>query len=130
MASDAINALLAKPLNAIVGINRRKGGPQLTVVWFHWDGETFTFTTTRDRAKYANLKRDPHISILVDDPAVDKYVTAYGKAEIVEDGDFELRRPIIEKYVTGEHVEQFRTGPSAQNRILIALRPDKLVTNA
>jgi len=67
MTSEEMQALLSKPNNAIIGINRANGGPQLTPVWFAWDGKSFFFSTTKDRTKYLNLKRNPSITLIVDD---------------------------------------------------------------
>lgn len=55
MTSEEVNVLLARPLDAIVAVTRREGGPQVTPVWFRWDGEAFYFSTTRHRSKYANI---------------------------------------------------------------------------
>jgi len=63
-----IDVVLAKPLHAVVGLNRPGRPPQLSVVWFEWDGTTFRFSTLGSRAKYRRFTRDPHLSILVDDP--------------------------------------------------------------
>src|SRR5579859_4329306 len=97
MTPEKVRALLSKTNTAIVGLNRAHGGPQLTPVWYFWDGETFRFTTTIDRAKYTNLKRDPSMTLMVDDS--EGYVVAHGVAEIIEAGFAELARPIIEKYM-------------------------------
>jgi PPOX class probable F420-dependent enzyme len=130
MTTEEINTLLSKPNNAIVGINRASGAPQLTTVWYAWDGETFIFTTTKDRAKYLNLRRDPSVSLIVDDLALHKYVAAYGRAEILEDNVGELARPIIKRYVPEDRVEQMVTGVQHDpSRVLVVLRPEKLVTN-
>ena len=78
--------------HAVVGTNRAGGAPQLTVVWYLWDGETFRFSTTRNRAKYFNIKRDPDISVLVDDIEDKWHVVVYGRAEITgQDRDFSRR---------------------------------------
>jgi hypothetical protein len=50
---------LAKPNHAIIGLNRAAGAPQLTVVWYRWDGTSFFFRTTKESAKHYNLKREP-----------------------------------------------------------------------
>jgi len=81
---EEMKDFLAKPNNAIIGVNRAEGAPQLTPVWYVWDGDAFYFSTTKDRAKYLNLKRDPSISLVVDDVPSHRYMTAYGKAEIIE----------------------------------------------
>ncbi|HMA35744.1 MAG TPA: PPOX class F420-dependent oxidoreductase [Chloroflexia bacterium] len=129
MTTEEINALLAKPLHAIVATTRRTAPPQLTPVWFYWDGECFYFSTTRDRAKYPNLKRDPAIALIVDDPATHKYVAAYGQAELIEDNVLELTRPILARYMAGERLAQFEASVMNSNRIIVALRPEQIVTN-
>jgi PPOX class probable F420-dependent enzyme len=130
MTSEEMKAFLLKPNNAIVGVNRTVGGPQLTPVWYAWDGTSFFFSTTKDRAKYLNLKRDPSISLIVDDLATHKYVVAYGRAEIIEQNAAELARPIIEKYVPADRVEQLVTMMKNDlSRVLVALHPEKVVTS-
>ena len=126
MHPDKIMVLLAKTNTAIVGVNRTRGGPQLTPVWYFWDGETFRFTTTTDRAKYANLKRNPAVTLLVDDP--EGYVAAYGAAEIIEVGFAELARPIIEKYMA-DRVDAGMKLVTQPNRVLVRLRPERLLGN-
>ncbi len=130
MTDQELQALLSLSNNAIVGVNRASGGPQLTPVWFAWDGTAFIFTTTRDRAKYLNLKRDPSISLIVDDLATHRYAVAYGQAEIIEQKVGELARPIIQKYVPADQVEQrVQAVANDPSRVLVVLRPEKLVTN-
>jgi PPOX class probable F420-dependent enzyme len=126
MTSEKIAALLSKTNLAIVGVNRVDGGPQLTPVRYFWDGETFRFSTTTDRAKYANLRRNPSLTLLVDDPL--GYVAAYGEAEIIEVGFAELVRPIMEKYMPGR-VEVGMAIATQPNRVLVRLRPAKLLPN-
>jgi PPOX class probable F420-dependent enzyme len=129
MTSEEMQTLLSKPINAIVGVNRTEGGPQLTPVWFVWDGTSFIFSTTKDRVKYLNIKRNPSISLIVDDLEAHKYVVAYGRAEIIEHNVGELARPIIQKYVSGDRLEQMvKMVNDDPNRVLVVLRPDKIVT--
>src|SRR5579863_2733373 len=104
MTHEEMQTLLSKPNNAIVGVNRTSGGPQLTPVWFAWDGTDFFFSTTTDRAKYLNLKRDPSISLVIDDVESHKYVVAYGKAEIIEQDFADLVRPVIARYAPADRV--------------------------
>jgi PPOX class probable F420-dependent enzyme len=128
MTPEEREALLAKPLNAIVAVPRRSGGPQLTPVWFHWDGHAFYFSTTRSRTKYANIKRHPEISLIVDDLAAHLYVAAYGHAEIIEDDRVQviaLTQPIMEKYAPGRAEQML--ADLAPDRVIVILRPTKIV---
>jgi PPOX class probable F420-dependent enzyme len=130
MTSEEIQTLLSKPNNAIIGINRADGGPQLTPVWFAWDGKSFFFSTTTDRAKYLNLKRNPSISLIVDDLESHKYVVAYGKAEIIEQNFAELSRKVIEKYAPAGRAEQMiQSVNNDPKRVIVVLHPEKVLTN-
>ncbi len=128
MISEKQAALLAQPNTAVIGVNRAHGAPQLTVVWYTWDGKDFYFTTTKDRAKYVNIKRNPVISLLVDDSATHTSVTAYGQAEIVEQHIAELARPIIEKYVPeAQREETLNSIANDPNRVIVVLHPEKII---
>jgi PPOX class probable F420-dependent enzyme len=126
MIPEQTTALLSKTNSAIVGLNRAHGGPQLTPVWYFWDGETFRFTTTTDRAKYTNLKRNLSMTLMVNDPQ--GYVAAYGNAEIIEVNFAALARPIIEKYMP-DRIEAGMKIVTQPNRVLVRLRPEKLLSN-
>lgn len=129
MTPEEMNTILSKANNAIIGVNRANGGPQLTPVWYVWDGASFSFSTTKDRVKYLNIKRDPSISLIVDDLDSHKYITAYGRAEIIEQNVGELTRPIVAKYLPAERVEQFvKSVAEDPNRVVVVLHPDKVVT--
>lgn len=130
MTPEERDAQLAKPLNAIVAVGRRWGGPQLTPVWFYWDGAAFYFSTTRGRSKYPNIRDNPEISLIVDDLAAHKYIAAYGRAEIVE-GDRErvvaLTVPIMAKYMPGNASDAATN--MEPDRVVVVLRPERIVTN-
>ena len=130
MTPEERDAQLAKPLDAILAVPRRQGGPQLTPLWFYWDGAAFYFSTTRSRSKYPNIRHNPEISVIVDDLAAHKYIAAYGRAEIVE-GDRErvvaLTIPIMEKYMPGRANDAATN--KEQDRVVVVLRPERIVTN-
>ncbi|HEU5368672.1 MAG TPA: PPOX class F420-dependent oxidoreductase [Ktedonobacterales bacterium] len=129
MTDQEIHTLLSQANNAIVGVNRADGGPQLTPVWYAWDGKDFLFCTTKDRAKYWNIKRDPEISLIVDDLKAHKYVVAYGHAEIIEQNVGEGARPIIQKYVPADQLEQsVKAINDDPARVLVVLHPEKLIS--
>jgi PPOX class probable F420-dependent enzyme len=117
--------------NAILAVNRPSGGPQVTPIWFIWDGEAFYFSTTKDRAKYTHIQRDPSISLIVDGGP--RYIAAYGKAEIIdphEPGLSGLIEQMVAKYVPPEQkeqAEQLRRRVQEPNRVIVKLRPEKVV---
>ncbi len=59
-----------------------------------------------------------------------KYVVAYGRAEIIERNVGELTRPILEKYVPADQLEQsVKMLGNDPTRVLVVLHPQKMVTN-
>lgn len=131
MTPEERGALLAKPLDAILAVQRPSAPPQLTPLWFYWDGEVFYLSTTRDRAKYPNIKRNPAVSLIVNDQAAHTYVAAYGQAEIIEGNKDEvmaLTLPIIAKYAPPGNVERMAAALLQQERVVIVLHPRRIVT--
>jgi PPOX class probable F420-dependent enzyme len=129
MTEQEVHTLLSQANNAIVGVNRAEGGPQLTPVWYAWDGTSFVFSTTKERAKYWNIKRDPNISLIVDDLQTHQYVVAYGRAEIIEQNIVEGTRLAIQKYVPANQLEQrVKAITDDPARVLVVLHPEKFVT--
>jgi hypothetical protein len=47
----------------------RDGTPQVTPVWFEWDGELIVINTARGRVKDKVLHRHPVVALLIADPA-------------------------------------------------------------
>jgi PPOX class probable F420-dependent enzyme len=126
-SSNRIEAFLAEPRNVIVAGIRRDGRPHLSPNWFHWDGQCFYVSTTRDRVKYAIFRRDPRAQLLIDDPTGFRAVLVPAAVEIREDLVAELPhfRAIREKYGMAvldddEHLRAL----SAEGRVLLAFTPD------
>jgi PPOX class probable F420-dependent enzyme len=121
--TPAIDLLLAKPLHAVLAVNRPGRSPQLSVVWFEWDGETFRFSTRRSRAKFKHLMRDPQVAVLIDDPDTNTYVSAYGTAWVQETGHTELAGRLRLRYLPNEPAG---AGVTEDDRVVIALTPDRI----
>jgi len=130
MDAEALQAFLTKPHDAIISTNRVGKGSQLAPVWFVWDGESFLFSTQQASVKYANIVRDPNISVIVNDPVTHTYVTAYGRAEISAVERYpELWDTISERYVPVDQRQQFAEatqGIERASRAVIVLKPEKM----
>jgi PPOX class probable F420-dependent enzyme len=120
-----IETLLAGPNHAVLGVNRTTGAPQLTVVWFLWDGAAFWISTTFGRAKYANITRDPAITLLIDNPVDKWYLAASGTAEI-RDHNRDLSRRLFQKYLPNAT----KTENDDPDRVAIMLQPDRIRTGS
>jgi PPOX class probable F420-dependent enzyme len=99
------------------------GRPQSSVVWVRTDVDDVLFSTIKGRRKFANLTRDPRLSILVYDPA-DPYTYAEvrGTAAITDDPDAELIEELAIKY-TGQ---SFGRRPG-ERRVIVRVTPDRVM---
>ncbi len=48
---------------------KKDNSPQLTVVWFDWDGQYIVINTARGRVKDKVMHRNPQVAGLISDPA-------------------------------------------------------------
>ena len=121
--------ILANMPNAIVATVRRDGLPQVTPNWYLWTGDEFWISTSAATAKIHNLRRDPRIVLVIDDPASGDYVQVIGSATIIEGP--EVREPtlaLIRKYRDEpDVVPHWETISAASECVLIAVRPDRFL---
>jgi PPOX class probable F420-dependent enzyme len=109
---------------ATVATLQPDGQPQTSVVWVRADGDDVLFSTVKGRRKYANMLRDPRLSVLVFDAADPySYIEIRGTAEITDDPAAELIEELSRKY-TGK---PFGDRPGEQ-RVIVRVRPDHVVT--
>lgn len=77
------------------------GSPQVTPVWFDYDGTHVIVNTAKGRVKYNNMQRDPRVTIAVSDPQnPGRYIQLRGRVvEMSEaDGDVVIDR-LAKKYM-------------------------------
>jgi len=117
---------LSERRNATIATLNAKGDPQLTPAIFYWDGATFYFTITKETVKYKNIKRDPRVSVIVDDVLDHHSVIAKGKAKIQEQDIWDMTRKIVYKYYGQEEGDPYLEQFKKQNRVLIVLKPAKI----
>lgn len=127
-AKERLNRFLAEKRNATMATIRANGTSQLTPVWFYWDGERFYISTTRERIKYKNLKRNPRMSLCIDDVTGFFYVVAEGKAEIKEQDIWEDTRKILIKYRGEKGGEEYLERLKKEPRVLMILKPERVKT--
>ena len=85
LVSDKVRAFLELPQFAVMATINRTGMPQLTVMWYalHPELDVVVLNTSRGLLKERNLRRDPRMSLCVEDGM--RYVTLEGRAQLIED---------------------------------------------
>jgi PPOX class probable F420-dependent enzyme len=108
---------------------RTDGRPQMSPVACGVDGEgRIVVSTYPERAKVANLRRDPRCSILVHSDDWDgPYVQVDGTAEVLDLPD--AVEPLVEYYrsIAGEHPDwdEYREAMTAQGKSLVRITIDR-----
>ncbi len=97
---------LAATINAVVATIRRDGSIQASPNWYLWTGDAVLVSTTRSTAKVHNIRRDPRVTVCIDDAVSGRYVSIAGTAEVIEDERVpELTQALIAKYVPATEVQ-------------------------
>jgi PPOX class probable F420-dependent enzyme len=140
LSDEALSDLLGSQQFGTLATVKRSGHPHLTTMMYSWDPETrvVRFSTTADRVKVKQLRRDPRAALHVSGGDVWSFAVAEGEAEVSEvttvPGDAvgrELLGMIPEAArPAGEDAETFLKGLVAERRVVIRLRVGKLYGTA
>lgn len=77
------------------------GAPQVSPVWFDYDGQNIIINTAKGRVKDRNMRRDPRVGIDILDPDNPyRHVSIRGRViDITEDGADEHIDKLAKKYI-------------------------------
>ncbi len=73
----------------VLATGRKDGSPQVSTVYYHFDGTDIVISATTDRAKYVNALRQPRVAVVVNDGR--RQCIVYGRAEGVPHDPERLR---------------------------------------
>jgi PPOX class probable F420-dependent enzyme len=121
--SEQARAFLNEKRFAVLATLNRDGTVQQTTMWYLLEGDTILMNTKAGRLKERNMRRDPRISICVEDGY--NYVTIAGKVEMIDDPEIAQRdihrlaaRYHGEERAAQQMAEQF----SKEQRVTLRLR--------
>ena len=129
MDTAALHQLVASKHQGVLVTLKRDGRPQLSNIAYHLaDDDVIRISVTADRAKTANLRRDPRASLHVTRDDFYAYAVVEGTAALLpvasDPGDA-TADALVEYYraVVGEHDDwdEYRATMVADRRLLIEL---------
>ena len=87
-APEKYSDLFKKKAFANLGTLMKDGSPQVTPVWFDYDGKHVRVNSALGRVKDKNIRRDPRVSLSIQDPENPyRYMEVRGKVvEITQNG--------------------------------------------
>lgn len=133
-----IEPLLALDVPARLATLDRLGFPHVTPLWFIWADGAFFMTSVADRPHLRRLALNPRAGLCVDveEPErpdgqrPNRQVRAIGEAELFPDDQAAWTMRITEKYVHGPAAAACIADRAADERIVIRLRPTRLLAVA
>jgi PPOX class probable F420-dependent enzyme len=104
-----------------------EGAPQVTPVWFDYDGAHIRFNTARGRVKDRNLRRNPAVALAILDPDNPyRYLQIKGRvAEVTEQGADAHIDALAKKYLGRDKYPYRQPG---EVRVMYKIRPERVQT--
>ncbi|WP_016910182.1 pyridoxamine 5'-phosphate oxidase family protein [Streptomyces xiaopingdaonensis] len=138
LTDDTLSAMLAAQQFGTLATNKRNGHPHLTTMLYSWDAEArlVRFSTTADRVKVAQLRRDPRAALHVSGGDVWSFAVAEGEAEVSEPtatpGDAIGRELLAIVPEPGKPLDEeaFFEQLVAERRVVVRLRAQRLYGTA
>ena len=124
---DSLKDLLQKKAFANLATIGADGTPQMTPVWFDYDGTHIRFNTAKGRVKDKNLRRNPAVALTIMDPDNPyRYVQIRGRvAEITEAGADAHIDSLAKKY-TGQ--DRYGNRKPGEVRVTYKIVPERVQT--
>ena len=111
---------------AYLGTVMKDGTPQVTPIWFSWDGKNVLLNSARGRVKDRNMRRTPEIALVITDPKNPyRYIQIRGKVvEMTEEGAREHINTLNQKYNGNPNYG----GPMDEVRVIYRIEPRHIST--
>ena len=138
LSDEALSGLLSTQQFGTLATNKRSGHPHLTTMVYSWDPEAriVRFSTTADRIKVKQLRRDPRAALHVPGGDVWSFAVAEGEAEVSEvttvPGDATGREllALLPAFANPEDEEAFLAQLVAERRVIVRLKVTRLYGTA
>lgn len=134
MTPDEVRAfLLEGTRTAMLATVRADGRPHVAPVWFVLDGNDVIFNTGANTVKGTSLRRDPRVSLAVDDATPPfSFVMLEGIATLSDDLDEMLpwSTAIGGRYMGAGQAEQFGRRNAVEGELLVRVRPQRTISRA
>ncbi len=119
--------LLTKKAFAHLGTIMPDGSPQVTPVWFDFDGNHVRVNSAKGRVKDKNMRRNAQVALAIQDPENPyRYLGVRGRVvEITENGADAHIDSLAKKYLGQDRYPNRKPG---EIRVIYRIRPERIST--
>jgi PPOX class probable F420-dependent enzyme len=123
---DAYSDLLTtKKAFANLATLNADGTPQVTPVWFDWDGSRLRINTAKGRLKDKNLRRTPAVALSIMDPDNPyRYVQVRGRVAAVTESGADAHIDALSRKYLGQDRYPYRK--PGEVRVIFTIAPDRV----
>lgn len=122
-----LEKLYDEPNIAIIG-TVKDGSPHMVPVWFTYDGKHF-YVATSETKKVRNLRKNPHVTLLVATKDHKKVAVIEGKAEVYDDHGGQRIKFLASRYMNDRETrEKFLAFILTMKRLIIKITPEKTIS--
>jgi len=119
--------LTAKKAFANLATINADGTPQVTPVWFDWDGRHLRINSAKGRVKDKNLRRTPSVALSIQDPDNPyRYVQIKGRVTSVTETGADAHIDALAKKYLGQDRYPYRKADEV--RVTYVIAPDRVQT--
>jgi PPOX class probable F420-dependent enzyme len=124
---DAFKEVLNRRGFAHLATLMKDGSPQVTPVWYDFDGNHIRINSAKGRLKDKNMRRNKQVALSIQDPDNPyRYLAIRGNIdEITEDGADAHIDSLAKKYLDKDRYPLRAPG---EVRVIYKIRPDKVST--
>ncbi len=125
---DPTRAFLAEKRFAVLATLNADGTIQQTVMWYDLDGDEILMNTAAGRVKDGNLRRNPRVSICVEDGY--HFVTLSGPVRLIEDpptAQADIRRLALRYSDDPANIEEDTAHFRDQQRVTIRMSVERVI---
>ena len=131
-AAEYSGFLRDRARTAVLATVRADGRPHAAPIWFDLDGDTVVFTTSQDTVKGRNMRRDPHVTLCIDDEDPPfHFVIIEGIAELTSEDPALLpwATRIGGRYMGAERAEEYGQRNAVPTELLVRVTPKKILAH-
>lgn len=117
--------LLAKKAFANLATVMPDGSPQVTPVWFDFDGSHIRINSAKGRVKDKNMRRNPFVAMAIQDPDNPyRYLAVRGRVEEITEASADAHiDSLAKKYLGQDRYPHRRPG---EVRVIYRIRPERV----
>ncbi len=119
--------LLTKKAFAHLATLMQDGSPQVTPVWFDFDGTHIRINSAKGRVKDKNMRRNGRVAIAIQDPENPyRYLALRGRVEEISETGADAHIDTLTKKYLGQDRYPYRQ--TGEVRVMYRIRPDRVST--